>query len=270
MENVKCMCKMCTHKCMKNAVMIFAIIIALFFVVKIAKDMKTFSYIGKDAAKNSITVSGKGEVVVKPDLATVTFSLTEENMDVSKASDNVNNKMSLIIKTLKASGIDDKDIKTTYYNINPRYDYINNRVDGMMYPSYVNGTRVLAGYDVSQGVEVKIRDLSKAGKIISDLGTMKVTDLSGLSFTNDKYDDLVKQAREDAIKKAREEAKKLAKSLGVDLGDIIAFSDGGNYPIYYAKDTMRSSVAGMGVAEAVLPTGENTITSNVSITYEIK
>ncbi len=218
-----------------------------------------------DVQKDTITVSGKGEINVKPDIATVSFSITEENMDVAKASDAVNTKIAKVVENLKANGIDEKDIKTTDYSIYPRYDYVKSDI----YISYAS-KQVLAGYDVTQSIQVKIRDLEKAGKIITDLGTLKVTNMSGLTFTNDKYDDLVKQARDEAIKQARDEAKKLAKSLDVRLVKIVGYSEGGNnYALYDSR--MSVSVSSMkSVAEAVIPTGENKITSNVSITYEIR
>ena len=61
-----------------------------------------------------------------------------------------------------------------------------------------------------------------------------------------------------------------AKSLGVKLVKIVGYSEGGNYPVYYDKMAVSAAPMGMGGAEAVIPTGENKITSNVSITYEIK
>jgi hypothetical protein len=160
----------------------------------------------KNAQQDTIVVSGKGELIVKPDIATVSFSVMEENIDVSKASDAVNTKISKIVDTLKADGIDEKDIKTTDYSVYPRYDYRNSS------QTYPGGTQVLAGYDVTQSIEVKIRDLSKTGKVITDLGNLKVTNMSGLNFTNDKYDDLVRQARDAAIADARDQAYLLRKS----------------------------------------------------------
>jgi len=221
-------------------------------------------YNKNDLQKDTIVVSGKGELTVKPDIATISFSVLEEDLDVAKASDTVNSIVARIVVDLKTNGVDEKDIKTTGYNIYPRYDYINSKI----YP--YSGVQVLAGYNVSQSITVKIRDLSKAGKIISNLGEMGVTDMSGLTFTNDKYDDLVKQARDEAIVQARDEANKLAKALGVRLVKIVGYSEGGNYPIYYDRAMVSSAPMGKGSNEAVLPAGENKITSNVSITYEIR
>jgi uncharacterized protein len=249
------------HKCFGITIIVLAGILCLFLLVRIGKDIKSSD---DSAVKNTITVNGKGELYVKPDIATISFSVTEENLDVSKASDAVNLKIADIMKNLKANGIDEKDIKTTNYNLYPRYDYLNSQV----YP--YSGKQVLAAYVVTQSINLKIRDLSKTGKIISDLGSLKVTDMSGLTFTNDKYDDLVKQARDEAIVEARGEAKVLAKQLGVRLGDIVSFSEGANYPIYERGVYATAGAMSKDSIEAVIPTGENKISSNVSVTYEIR
>ena len=248
-------------KCCHGHKKVFAIIliIALIFVfVKVCDNNES-----KDVSKDTIVVSGKGELTVKPDIATLSFSVMEENMYVAKASDAVNTKITKIIEGLKTNGVDEKDIKTTGYNIYPRYDYLTTQT----YP--YSGKQVLAGYDVTQSISLKIRDLTKAGKVVTDLGTLNVTDMSGLTFTNDKYDDLLKEARDQAIVQARSEAKKLAKALGVKLVKIVGYSEGST-PIYYDR-MMSAAPTAMGKSvEAILPTGENKITSNISITYEIR
>lgn len=218
----------------------------------------------KDVQQNTITVNGKGELSVKPDIATISFSVTEENLDVSKASDAVNMKIAKIVSALKADGINEKDIKTTGYSINPRYDY----VAATTYP--YNGKQVLAGYDVTDSIDVKIRDLTKSGKIVTDLSVLGVTNMSGLTFTEDKYDDLVKEARDQAIADARTQAKGLAKSLGVSLDKIVGYSEGASSPIYYDARATMGAAPMMAKTEAVLPTGENKISSTVSITYQIR
>jgi uncharacterized protein YggE len=264
-----CNCKMCQkwgwcpagkwHKAIK----IIILIIVLLFIGKLV--FGGHEWRGDNKVVNTIVVSGKGEVVVKPDIATVSFTVTEENLDVGVAQDTVNKTVAQVVDYAKTQGIDGKDIKTTGYNIYPRYNYVN----ATAYP-YNQGTRVLAGYDVSQSIEVKIRDLTKAGKIVSGLGEFGVKDMSGLNFSVDKQDEITKQARDLAIADAKADAEKIAKGLGVKLVKITSFSESGNYPypVMYAK----ASAVGMGgaVSDAVLPTGENTITSNVSVTYEIK
>jgi len=219
---------------------------------------------GDNNVVNVITVSGKGEVVVKPDLAVVSFGVSTENLDVAKAQTESTTKMNNIINLLKTKGVAEKDIKTTNYNIYPRYDYT-------QLTPYSSGKQTLAAYVVSQTVEVKIRDISKAGEILTGVGEFGVTDVSGLNFTIDNDQVVKDQARDLAIEDAKAQAKVLAKGLGVKLVKITSFSEGGNYPIYYGME--KSMAMGIGGGDAVSPqilTGENKITSNVSITYEIR
>ncbi len=80
------------------------------------------------------------------------------------------------------------------------------------------------------------------------------------------------QARAKAIVNAREKAEVLAKQLGVNLGNVVSFSENsGGYPMMYAAKAMDMAVgASMPERAPELPKGENKITSNVTITYEIR
>lgn len=274
-EGKKCDCKMCQKlgwcpgSCMKGCghghkmVKIILLIIVLVFVGRMAFGGHG-DWRNNDIQKDTITVSGKGEVVVKPDIATVSFGVSAENLDVAKAQTESATKMNKIIDMLKAKGVAEKDIKTTNYNIYPRYDYLKTT------ELYYGGKQVLAAYVVSQTVEVKIRDISKAGEILSGVGEFGVTDISGLTFTVDKQDDVKDQARELAIQDAKAQAKVLAKGLGVRLEKITAFSESGASPVYYDRVMSAKAVSMESSVAPQIPVGENTVTSNVNITYEIR
>lgn len=247
----------------RKVVIVLGVVLILFTAAKTIAELKTISFIGRTTpATNVITVSGKGEVLATPDIATFSFGVTEEASTVEIAQKNATEKMNTILDYVKKSGVDEKDVKTTSYNIYPRYDYLSSGMYG--------GKQVLAAYVVSQTIEVKVRKLTDSGKLLSGVGEFGATNVSGLTFTQDKQDALVREARDKAIADARDQAKVLAKSLGVDLGDITSFYESGNNPgpIYYAKS------AGMGGGDISsapqIPTGENKIISNVTITYEIK
>jgi hypothetical protein len=214
---------------------------------------------------NTITVSGKGEVVVKPDIATVSFGVTAENLDVAKAQTESATKINKIIDLLKSKGVAEKDIKTTNYNIYPRYDY---NQTNQTFP--YGGKQVLAAYVVSQTVEVKILEIAKAGEILSGVGEFGVTDVSGLTFTVDDEEKVKDQARDLAIEDAKAQAKVLAKGLDVKLVKITSFSENANYPMYYGVSSAKMMDSAVSSVAPQVPAGENKITSNVSITYEIK
>ena len=133
------------------------------------------------------------------------------------------------------------------------------------------GSQTLRGYQVTQTLEVKVRDTNKAGELLSGVGSKGASQVSSLSFTTDNPDAIQAEARTKAIADAKSKADELAKELGVSIVRVVGFNENGNYPIYYAK-TMS---AGMGAADSAapapeLPVGQNKITSNVSVTYEIR
>lgn len=218
--------------------------------------------------KNIITVSGIGEVYTKPDLAIVNFSVVNEASTVDKATLENTDKMNNVIKAIKNLGIKEEDLKTTNFNIYPRYEYRSAETE--IYSSAPQ-KRVLVGYEITQSLEVKIRDLSKIGSIIETGTSNGANEVGDLQMSVDKEDEFKSQARASAIVKAKEKAKELAKQVGVKLGRITNFSEDYNYPVYYNDMySAKGSPEGIGGGAPDIQTGQNKITSTVSITYEIE
>ncbi len=141
--------------------------------------------------------------------------------------------------------------------------------NGIMPPCQNTESKII-GYNVSQSVSVKIRKVDDASKIIDGINKIGVTNMSGPNLAIDDEDALKIEARQNAIDDAKTKAKELAKELGVNLGKITSFNENGNYPMpMYAGATANDFVRKESVP-SVIPTGENTITSDVTITYEIR
>jgi uncharacterized protein YggE len=248
-------------------------VLALFLLVATTNELKSSRYIGAGiTATNSINVSGEGIVYAVPDVATFTVTVQETAKDVATAQTSATKKANDIIDYLKQQGIDAADIQTTDYNISPHYEY-GNAVCPVGSTYCPPGKQTLTGYDVSQTLSVKVRDTSKAGAILSGVGSLGASNVSGLTFTVADQSMLEDQARGKAIADAQTKAETLAKQLGVTLVRVVSFNESRG-PIYYAK-AMDSSVAyGMGGAAAApapqIPTGQNKIVSDVNITYEIQ
>lgn len=254
----------------RKIAVILGIVLTVFIAAKTLAEFKAMSYIGKTTPMtNVISVSGKGEILATPDIATFSFAVTAEAGTVEVAQKQATEKINAILDYVKKSEVSEKDVKTTSYNIYPRYEY---RATSASAPYYGGGKQVLVAYVVSQTIEVKVRKLADAGKLLSDIGEFGATDVSGLTFTEDNHDKLVREARDIAIKDARDQARVLAKSLGVRLGDITSFYESGNNPgpIYYAKSTAMGMSGDESAPVPDIPAGENKIVSNVTITYEIK
>ena len=245
---------------------IFLIVVILLFAAKTISEFRGFKFIGEAATPATISFDGKGEVSAVPDIATISFSVRNEAKTMKAAQAVVTDKVNQSLKFLKDNGVVDKDIKTTNYNSYPKYDYSQMPCAQNYCPP---GKQILTGFEVSQNIEVKVRNIDDSGKIVEGLASAGVTDMNGPNFAIDKEDTLKAQARALAIKDAKDKARTLAKDLGVRLVRIVSFSEGGNYyPIYGKAELM--SVDGTAPRAPELPKGENKITSNVTITYEIR
>ena len=180
--------------------------------------------------------------------------------------------MNTILAYLEGEGVEDKDIKTQYYNLNPKYRYEERVCSSNSY--WPPGEPVIDGYEVSQTVTVKVRDLDTAGDLISGAGERGATNISSLQFTIDDETVLKAEARKKAIADAKEKASELAEDLGVHITRMVGFyeNEDGQYPMYnagYGGDMAMNESFDMKSAPA-MPRGENSITSNVTITYEVK
>lgn len=258
------------HKRIAGSVVLVLILLALFLFVKSVGEIKAYRFIGGGVPiSNSITVSGQGEIFAVPDIATFTFSVVEEAKTVKEAQDEATRKINSALELLEMKGIEERDIKTTSYNLYPRYEFVRSGVSSIKYP---NGRRELTGYEVNQSITVKVRDTEKAGEILADIGAAGVSNVSGLQFTIDDEEELQREARKEAIEKAKEKAKELANDLGVSLVRVVNFSESGagTRPVFRAFDTAIALESSVGGSAPEIPVGENKIVSNVNITYEIR
>jgi uncharacterized protein YggE len=259
------------HRKIGTAIFLAVLFLATFLFMKTISEIKAYGFIGGGVpSSNTITVSGTGEAFAVPDTATFSFSVVEEDESVAKAQDTATKKMNIALALLEKADIEEKDIKTTGYNIHPQYDYVREICTAYSCPP---GKRELRGYQVSQTISVKVRETGEAGQILADIGSVGVTNVSGLNFTVDDEDEPKRVARKDAIKDAETKAIELANDLGVRLVRVVSFNEsGGNYyPKRYDMAVMEMAADGaVGGAVPEIPVGENKITSNVSITYEIR
>lgn|SRR3989344_3218861 len=248
------------------------VFLATFLGMQTLSLMRGYQFIGGGVpVSNTVTISGEGEVFALPDVATFTFSVVKEALTIDLAQKNATDVANATIAYLKDEGIDEKDIKTLSYNISPRYEFESLGSTGISdnwYPP--EGTRKLVGFEVRQTVEVKVRDVQKAGSLLSGIGSRSVSDISGLQFTIDDEDALRAEARKQAIDDAKGKAKQLAQDLGVRLVRVVSFNENGYYPMFNYGFGADTATVSSKESAPMIPTGENKITSNVSITYEIR
>jgi len=217
---------------------------------------KTDQVLNTAATTNTVSFNGEGKVLAKPDVAAISLSIVTEAVTSKSAQDENSRKSKAVTDFLKDQGVEEKDIKTTGYNIYPQYRY----------PQYDKPE--IRGYQVNQTMEVKVRDLDKVSSVLDGVVSAGVNQVNSLSFEIDEPEKLKAEARQKAIEDARAKADELEDQLGVDLGKIVNFSESiGGFPgpIFYAAERGMGGGGGPSV-----PTGENEIIVQVTITYQIK
>jgi uncharacterized protein YggE len=253
----------------RTVLILVGVALALYFGMKFVNQIKTFGTIGLNPHDAStIDVTGTGDAFAIPDVAAVNFNIEQKSQTIHDAQVSINTKMGDVMAFLKLSGIAEKDIKTVNYSASPEYTYPN-PCDALR-PCFDYSKQKFLDYNVTQSVTVKIRNTDKAGSVVDGLGAIGVTGMSGPDFTVDDDTAVQAQARKEAIDNAQAKAKILAKSLGVHLGDIIRFTEGGNTPSpMYAKSEMAFDSVG-ATPPAQVPAGQNKYSSTVTITYQIR
>jgi len=260
-----------------RSVIVLLVLLSVFVLVQSINSLKENKFIGVgDSSVNTISVSGKGEVAAIPDIATFSFSVSEEATEVKEAQDAISKKIDEALTALKDLGIDKKDLNTLSYNIYPRYEYYQEQricPNGFACPP-TGGERVLVGYEASQTVSVKVRKIERAGEVLEVLGSTDVSNINGPSFDIENRDELMREARKEAIDDAKDKAETLAKDLGVKLVRVVSFYEGNNYNYAYAKAQSFDEELGYGTDGGSyapeIPVGESEIISTVEIIYEIK
>lgn len=252
------------------SVFILIIIISLFTVAKLVNEVKANAYVGKgNQPANVISVTGTADVSAVADIASLTVNLTKDGKTAKEAQDLLNSDITKTLSYLKDAKIDDKDIKSEYGGLSPKYSYSQQTVC-YNFPCPIKDPTII-GYTATQSITIKVRVVDDASTIRTGLAGLGITDISGPTFSIDNEEGFKDQARSKAITDAKTKAEVLAKELGVNLGKVVNFSEdnNSNYPVAY-KTMASAAISADSVAAPTLPTGENKITSNVTITYEIR
>jgi uncharacterized protein YggE len=207
-------------------------------------------------------VNGLGKTTGTPDVVILTLGVESQQKTVAQAQKAAIDAMSSVMQVLKDSGIADKDIQTSQYNIQQITKWDENQ-----------DTYVVVGYRVTNTVTCKIRDINRAGSII-DKAVVAGGDLirvNGISFTVDDPTPYYKIAREKAVQYAMEKARQIAQASGTRLGKVLYMSEdtsyippmAGNYAMKYAA--MDSAAA----APTPISAGELEFQVTISMVYEI-
>ncbi len=208
------------------------------------------------------SVDGTGRVFAPPNIAEITLGVRTEKAQTAQVATKENvEKMNRVIEAIKKAGVEAKDIKTTDYQLYADYNYTQNQ------------GRELTGWNLSQSVRVKIRNLDSIGDVIAKATAAGANQADSASFTIDDEDELKKQARAEAIEKAKAKAAELSKAAGIKLGKVINVYENYNPPItppYYYKGEAIGMGGGGDLPAPSLQPGQNEVVVDVTLVYKVK
>lgn len=205
----------------------------------------------------AIIVTGSGEATKAPDMAYLTLGVDADGATASEALRKNSAQMEATIKTLRDAGVEKKDIQTSNLSVGARYDY-----------SREGGAPRLIGYQATNTVSVKLRNLDKAGGVIDKAVASGSNRLDSISFGFADSKPLLGEARRSAVADARERAGLYAEAAGVKLGRVLQISDSasgapGPYPVAVRAEAMAAK------AVPIAP-GEQTIGASVTVVYAVE
>ncbi|MCX6813167.1 MAG: SIMPL domain-containing protein [Candidatus Azambacteria bacterium] len=244
----------------QKVVLITFVILALFLVFSGYKQLidavNNYRNGGSNNSPQMVSFTGEGKVKATPDTAKVEIGLITEGKDSISVQNENSSKMNAVIKFLKEQKISGEDIKTSAYNLSPKYEYN-------------KGKSTLVGYILNQSLTITIRDLNKIGGILDGAVSNGANQINSISLFVDKPEELKNKAREDAVKQAKEKASDAAKIAGFRLGRLVNFSEN-----LFGEPRIYSEALGMGgSATAPAPQiepGTQEITIRITLTYLIK
>ncbi len=207
-------------------------------------------------------VNGLGKTTGTPDVVVLTLGVESQQKTVAQAQKDAIEGMSNVMQVLKDSGIADKDIQTSQYNIQQVTRWDENQ-----------DTYVVIGYRVTNSVSCKIRDIDKAGSII-DKAVVAGGDLiriNGITFTVDDPTPYYKIAREKAVQYAMEKAKQISQASGTRLGRVLYVSEDTSYmPPMVGNYAMKySAMDSAAAAPTPISAGELEFQVTITMVYEI-
>lgn len=227
-----------------------------------------FSEIGNSFPSRTLSVSASGKVVAKPNVAFLSFSVVSEGVRTQVVSDENNKRMQQVSSFLKEQDIDEKDIETTEYNLQPVYTQ---RGEGFMSTSFVP---TIAKYTLTQTTRVKVRDFSKISSVMDGVLSRGANRFHTITFAVDDPEQFLAQARSEAFEQARAKAVRMAQDAGVLLGRAVSVNEYGDapYPMYDSMSAnMDKGGAGtMLMSAPVIDPGSDELRVNVNVVYEIR
>lgn len=208
------------------------------------------------AQGTTLTVSATGEASRTPDFAAVSAGVVTQATAVDAAMRENAARMSEVLAALHSAGIAERDIQTSRVSLAPQYRYEQNQAPAIV------------GYQANNSVSVKVRDLSRLGRVLDALIAPGANQINGPDFGIEHPETAYAEARRDAVRKALAQAQTYADALGVKVRRIVRINEGGasaNLPM----PRMRTMAAPVAEVATPIASGETTLNVQIEVEFEL-
>lgn len=205
-------------------------------------------------------VSDTAKVFAAPDTASLQVAVVKEGLSVDKVQAELNVANNEMIEAIQNVGIDEDDIRTVNYSINPKYDY-----------DRESGEQNINGYRATSRLEVRTDDFDKINQIVDAATRAGANEVGQVSFVTENRDEYVAEARKEAIESAKKKAQEIASEAGIDLGRIVdvRVSEGGvNEPVYM-EARMEAVAMDSAANKTSIQPGQNEVNVSVTLSYAL-
>jgi len=203
----------------------------------------------------TVTVSGLGTVSATPDMAEITSGVVTQAPTAAGALAANSQAMEKVLQSLAAQGVAARDIQTTSISVSPQ----RRAVRGEGRPPEI------VGYEVTNQVRVKVRDLARLGRVLDEQVTQGANSVYGIRFGLADPAPLLDEARKRAMADARRRADLYAGAASLKVGRVVAVQEAGAAA---PRPEMAARVMTAG-AVPVAP-GEQEIQASVSVTFSLE
>ena len=211
--------------------------------------------------QSTITVSGIGTVLVKPDMVQMNISYSHTARTTREAKSEVDRRIQQILDILKDSNIEDKDIRT----VSLSYDVAT---------EFREGRTIITGQRAQQTIIVSVNDIiNNSDRFPALLDRITAIDrvvIRNITFDTENKTEFFIQSRELAFEKALEKANQYAELSGLKIAKVLTVSEERNRDAFLLTQSNVAYERAMPMTSLSIPTGEQEVTTEVRVTFLLK
>jgi uncharacterized protein len=204
-----------------------------------------------------LDVVAEGRSTRVPDLGTIRSGVVTQGATAQAALSENAQRMDRVIAALKRAGVADRDIQTATIQLNPQYRY------GENVPP------TITGYQATNSVSVRFRDVAKSGAILDALVREGANQIDGPNLAVEAMDAAMDEARTDAIRRARARAELYAKAAGLRVERILVIAEG-SAPMPPQPMPVMAMRAEMAAKDSQVLPGEQEINATVTVRFLLR